>query len=85
MAFINTIPEITIFIIALSIAISIGSVLTRKQFTDVEQTKKQQKELDNYNKYQDAIKDNKIVIKKKLEEVFIGNISTDSPDLYKII
>ncbi|MBH59187.1 MAG: hypothetical protein CMO19_02065 [Thaumarchaeota archaeon] len=50
MAFINTIPEITIFIIALSIAISMGSVVTRKQFTDVEQTKKQQKEVSEYNK-----------------------------------
>ena len=50
MAFINTIPEITIFIIGLSIAISLGSVLTRKQFTDVEKTKKQQKEVSEYNK-----------------------------------
>jgi len=50
MAFINTIPEITIFIIGLAIAISLGSVLTRRQFTDVEKTKKQQKEVSEYNK-----------------------------------
>ena len=47
---ISTIPEITFFIIGLSIAVSVGSVLTRKQFTDVEQTKKQQKEVSEYNK-----------------------------------
>ena len=47
---INTIPEITFFIIGLSIAVSVGSVLTRRQFTDVEQTKKQQKEVSEYNK-----------------------------------
>ena len=47
---INTIPEITFFIIGLSIAVSLGAVLTRRQFTDVEQTKKQQKEVSEYNK-----------------------------------
>lgn len=47
---INTIPEITFFVIGLAILVSIGSIGIRKQFTDIDETKKLQKEVSGYNK-----------------------------------
>ena len=47
---INTIPDLTFFIIALGILVSIGSGYSRKRFSNVEETKRISKEVSAYNK-----------------------------------
>ena len=47
---INTIPDLTYFIIFLGILVSIGSGYSRKRFSDVEGTKRMSKEVSAYNK-----------------------------------
>jgi len=47
---IDTIPDLTYFIIILGILVSIGSGYSRKRFSNVEETKRMSKEVSSYNK-----------------------------------
>ncbi len=82
---INTIPDITYFILFLAIAVSIGSVLTRKRFSNVEEIKKTQKIVSEYNKElrssimkKDKITEAKLKKKEPQMKQMQGKLAKDS-------